>query len=431
MMESLMQYVWQHRLLLQTDLATVSGERVSIVDPGTLNRDAGPDFFNAKINIGGRMWAGDVEIHVRASDWHRHGHDGNPAYDSVVLHVVDRDDCKVTRGNGEVVPQMVMKCVPDFHRSYSELVDRSDIDLPCAPQLSTFSRLHIADWLTSLAMERLYAKADHILSLLDTYTGDWEQAAYVMLARSLGFGKNSDAMERLARSVPLNFLRKHADSHTAIEAIFFGQAGFLESTAGADPYVGQLRREYGFLARKFSLRPPESLGWKMGRMRPQNFPYRRVATLASMVAGDFRIVARLVKMHTVEEAVEYFRKPLEGYWASHLTFGVPSSRPCETMSRSSATILVINAVAPLLVAYGDRHGDESLVTRAVDWLQQLPAESNSLVAMFDRAGIPARDAFTSQALIQLRRAYCEPHRCLYCRFGHTLLARKALRREGL
>ncbi len=424
-----MQYIWQHRLLLQTDLATVSGEKISIVDPGTLNRDSGPDFFNAKISIGGKMWAGDVEIHVRATDWHRHGHDGDPAYDSVVLHVVDRDDGMIRRPNGEVIPQMVMKCAPEFHRRYSELVDRSDIDLPCASLLSTFSSLHREDWITSLAYERLYGKADHILELLESYTGDWEQVVYVVLARSLGFGKNSDAMERLARSVPLHFLRKHADSQLAIEALFFGQSGFLESvSAQADPYVAQLKREYGFLAGKFSLRPPVSLGWKMGRMRPHNQPYRRIATLASMVAGDFRIVARLLKMQSPEEAIDYFRKPVDGYWASHLTFGVPSSRPCETMSRSSAMILVINTVAPLFVAYGCSHGDDSLISKAVDWLQQLPAEGNSVISMFGQAGLQARDAFASQGLLQLRRAYCEPHRCLYCRFGHTLLAQRALRR---
>lgn len=423
-----MQYIWQHRLLLQTDLATVGGEKISIVDPGTLNRDSGPDFFNAKINIGGKMWAGDVEIHVRATDWHRHGHDGDPAYDSVVLHVVDRDDGMIRRSNGEVIPQMVMKCAPEFHRRYSELVDRSDIDLPCASLLSAFSSLHRTDWITALAYERLYAKADHVLELLDSYTGDWEQVIYVVLARSLGFGKNSDAMERLARSVPLHFLRKHADSQLAIEALFFGQSGFLESVSDADPYVVQLKREYGFLAGKFSLRKPESLGWKMGRMRPHNQPHRRIATLASMVVGDFRIVAKLLKMQSPEEAIDYFRSPIDGYWASHLTFGVPSSRPCEAMSRSSAMIIVINTVAPLFVAYGCSHGDDSLISRAIDWLHQLPAEGNSVMAMFERAGLPARDAFTSQGLLQLRRAYCEPHRCLYCRFGHTLLAQRALRR---
>lgn len=428
MMESLMQYVWQHRLLLQTDLATVGGERVSVIDPGTLNRDSGPDFFNAKINIGDKMWAGDVEIHVRASDWHRHGHDGDRAYDSVVLHVVERDDTAIRRGNGEVVPQMVMRCAPEFHRRYAELVDRSDIDLPCASMLATFPRLHITDWLTALGYERLYAKADRLLALLDSCAGDWEQVAYVTLARALGFGKNSDPMERLARSVPLAFLRKHADSATAIEALFFGQSGFLDSAPAADGYVESLKREYGFLSHKFSLRRPESLGWKMGRMRPANLPCRRIATLASMVGGDFRIVAHLLEMKSTDEAIDYFRAPLEGYWASHSGFGVPSTRPTDTMSRASAIILVINVVAPLLVAYGSRHGDDALLQRAVDWLHELPAESNSVISMFDRAGLPARDSFISQALLQLRRAYCEPHRCLYCRFGHTLLARHALRR---
>ncbi len=428
MMESLMQYVWQHRLLLHTDLATVDGERVSVIDPGRLNTDSGPDFFNAKIRIGDKMWAGDVEIHVRATDWHRHGHDGNPAYDSVVLHVVERDDAKIARRDGEIIPQMVMRCVPEFHERYSRLVDRSDIDLPCAPYISGLPPLKLTDWLTALAYERVYSKTDRLTSLLASYNGDWEQTAYVTLARALGFGKNSDAMERVARSLPLHFLRKHADSLTSIEALFFGQAGFLDSAPADDPYVGQLRSEYSFLAHKFSLKPPVSLGWKTGRMRPHNLPYRRLAALASMVAGDFRIVGRLMRMETHEEAVEFFRAPMEGYWATHLTFGSPSSRPGETMSRASAVILVINAVIPLMTAYGNMHGDDVLVERAMDWMQRMPGESNSIISLFERAGITCRDAFTSQALIQLRRAYCETHRCLYCRLGHDILARHALRR---
>lgn len=220
-MERLMQYVWQHRLLVQTDLVTVDGRRLSIIDPGRLNTDAGPDFFNAKVKIGEHLWAGDVEVHVRASDWHRHRHDGDKAYDSVVLHVVDRDDAQICRSNGEVIPQMRMSCSPEFHRRYHELVDRADIDLPCAREIRGLSPLHLADWITSLAYERLYSKVDHIENLMRQYAGDWEQTCYVILARALGFSTNSEPMERLAMSLPLHFLRKHSDSDVAIEALMF------------------------------------------------------------------------------------------------------------------------------------------------------------------------------------------------------------------
>ena len=427
-MERLMQYVWQHRLLIQTDMVTVDGQRIAVIDPGRLNGDAGPDFFNAKVKIGDHLWVGDVEIHVRASDWHRHGHDGDAAYDSVVLHVVDRDDARIERRNGEVIPQMVMRCTPEFHAHYHQLVDRSDIDLPCAPEIASVPPLHILAWLTSLAYERLHSKADRIRALVDEYHGDWEQATYVVLARALGFGTNSEPMERLAKSLPLHFLRKHSDSLTALEALFFGQGGFLDKESEADPYVAQLKREHEFFAHKFSLRPLQPLGWKMARMRPHNFPHRRVALLAQLVSVDSRLVGRILDAGSAEEARELFRQPLTGYWSNHFNFGPGSDRNYDSLSKTSADILLINVVAPLLMAYGCARGDERLTDRAVELLQELPAENNSIVTLFTSAGLPCRDAFTSQAFIHLRRNLCETRKCLYCRLGHHLLSHRARRR---
>ncbi|MCM1522744.1 MAG: DUF2851 family protein [Muribaculaceae bacterium] len=426
-MERLMQYVWKHRLLLHTDLVTVDGRRVSVLDPGVHNLDAGPDFFNAKVRIGDSVWAGDVEIHVRASDWHRHGHDGNPAYDSVVLHVVDRDDVPVCRSNGEVIPQMVMQCHPDFHNRYSQLVERADIDLPCACELAELPTLHLTDWVTSMALERIHSKADRLRALADRFTGDMEEATYVTLARALGFGTNAEPMERLALSLPLMFLRKHADSLTSIEALLFGQAGFLDQAPGGDPYVEQLRREYQFLNHKFSLRRPETLGWKMGRMRPANFPHRRIAMLASIIHDDFRPVAGMIDAASPDDIIERFRRPLPPYWTTRHTFGPSSGRAIETLSRASAAGIVINVAVPLLAAVGSMRGDDTLLTRAIDWLQALPGESNRIVTGFSHAGVRVRDAFMSQALIHVRRNYCEPRKCLYCRIGHRLLASRARR----
>lgn len=422
-----MHYVWQYRLVTPADLVTVDGRRVTVIDPGRHNTDAGPDFFNAKVRIGDRMWAGDVEMHVRASDWHRHRHDGDPAYDSVVLHVVDSDDTPIHRRNGEVIPQMTMHCSPQFHERYSQLVGRSDIDLPCAHELKSIPSVHLNGWLTSLAYERAYAKADALTEILDTFTGDWEQATYVILARALGFSTNSEPMQRLARSMPLPFLRKHSDSLTSIEALLFGQATLLPPTGRGDSYADRLNQEYTFLAHKFSLRPLQSPGWKMGRIRPHNLPHRRIATLAAFIANDFRIVNRILRATDTEEVIELFRTPLSGYWTNRFTFGAPGERSTATMSRSSAIVLVINVAIPLLIAYGTRHGDEEMTSRAFEWLTRLPAESNSIISMFATAGIPARDAFTSQALIQLRRRYCETHSCLYCRIGHRLLSLRAKR----
>ena len=252
-----MQYIWQHRLWPATDMFTVDGRKIHVIDPGRLNTDSGPDFFNAKIYIDGRLWAGDVEIHVRATDWHRHGHD-------------------VTRPDGQTIPQMRMPCAPDFHIRYSQLVDAPAASLPCASHIAKLSRLHLSDWMSSLAYERLYAKTDRIDTILSRLSGDWESACYITIARALGFGINGDPFERLALSMPLNIVGKHSDSLIAIEALLFGQSGLIAPSD--DPYVCQLQREYAFLCHKFGLKAPQSLGWKMARMRPANFPHRRIAT---------------------------------------------------------------------------------------------------------------------------------------------------------
>lgn len=422
-----MQYVWQHRLLLHTDLVTVDGRKVSIIDPGRLNTDAGPDFFNAKVRIGDKLWAGDVEIHVRASDWRRHGHHTDPAYNSVVLHVVDRDDAPVTRPNGETIPQMVMRCHPDFHRRYASMVERADIDLPCSAEFPSIPHLAMTDWITAMAFERIYAKADHLASLAARFTSDWEEATYIILARALGFGINAEPMERLALSLPLRFLRKHADSPLAIEALLFGQGGFLDKAPATDTYVEQLRREHRFLTHKFGLKTIGMPGWKMGRIRPANLPHRRIALLASIVCDDFRPVARILEAASPDEVMDMFRRPLPPYWRSRYTFGPDSDRSFETLSRASAAGMVINVAVPLLVATGTARGDDSLVDRAVEWLQQLAPEHNRIVTAFASAGVPVRDAFASQAMIHVRRNYCERRSCIFCRIGHRLLAARARR----
>lgn len=420
-----MQYAWEHRLFPPGAVATVDGEPVRIIDPGRRNVDAGPDFFNAKIDIAGRRWAGNVEIHVRASDWHRHHHDGDPAYDSVILHVVDTSDTRIVRSNGETIPQMVMPRRQDLETRYRSLVERADLDIPCAPRLAAMDSLRRRSWLTALAFERLYDKEDRIDGIRRRLGGDYEQATYVTVARCLGFSVNADPFERLALATPLNILGKHSDSLVTIEAILFGQSGLLDAPAAAgDPYATELMKEYRFMARKFSLRAPVSLGWKMSRMRPANFPHRRIATLAAMLAGGFRMHSRLLSALVAEQARMLFTPAMSPYWQCHYTFGGAESPSAgRTLSRSSAELMVINAAVPLIHSYATARGDDALAEQAIEMLQSLPAERNSIVEAFARAGLRAESAFDSQAIIQLRRRYCQERRCLACRIGHFALSR--------
>lgn len=424
-MEKLMQYVWKHRLWRSEDMVTNTGKKVRVVDPGLLNTDAGPDFFNAKIEIDGHMWVGNVEMHYRATDWKRHHHDSDKAYDSVILHVVAKDDAPVRRTNGELIPQLVLEVSPQFNADYASLVGAT-IEVPCAEKIKQVPHLTIVEWVEGLAFERLHGKVERIHQLLDSFNGSWEDVCYVTLARNFGFGINNDAFERLARRTPLRLLGKHSDSVLQIEALLFGQAGMLDAQKpGMDSYYNQLCTEYAFLSNKFQLTPMEKESWKLFRIRPQNFPYRRIAMLAQFIEGGFRMMNRILDAEGEKEMRALFEVELSGYWTKHYTFGKPNERATATLSRSSIDIILINTVAPLLYAYGELTGNYEMTDKAIKLLEDLRAESNSIVSHFVAYGIDCPDALTSQALVQLKREYCDARKCIYCKIGHHLLSKAA------
>lgn len=423
--EQLMHYIWQHRLWDPAGLTTVDGRRIKVIDPGLHNTDQGPDFFNAKIEIDGKLWAGNVEIHVRATDWYRHHHDRDMAYDSVVLHVVGRDDCAVTRANGDVIPQCVMPVSPLFAERFEQLTSRQQ-ELPCGPQLAGIPSLTVTEWMEALAFERLHGKVERINQFLEAFGGSWEDATYVLLSRNLGFGINGEAFERLARRTPLRILRRHSDSSTQLEAILFGQAGLLNPIYYPDDaYYQQLCREYAFLAHKYDLHPMESANWRFFRIRPQNFPHRRIALLARCVEGGFSLLRDIVEAPDADAVRRLFDRQLTGYWQQHFTFGSATGGMLKALSAASVDILLINTAAPLIYAYGEATDNYAVTERAIALLEAMRPERNSIVRLFEFYGIKADSALRSQALIQLRRNYCEARKCIFCRFGHRLLAAAA------
>lgn len=422
-----MQYVWQYRLIHSVKLVTVDGLRVEVINPGMLNRDAGPDFFNADIKIDGQQWAGNIEFHVRASDWYRHKHDKDPAYDSVILHVVEHDDSPVFRSNGEKIPQMELKCARDLNVHYAALTNMASTSLSCSIHLPSIPSIYITDWILALAHQRLQQKVEALTTIADTLNGDWDSASYIFLSRALGFGKNTDPFERLARATPLPFLRKHADNTSAIEAILFGQAGFIPNDTEDNDYTATLQRDYLFYRSKFNLTPPQQLQWKFSRMHPQNFPYRRIAYLAAIISGGLLYPERFHEDDTLESIRQRLTIDLKGYWSNHYSFGGnPSTYPIQ-MSRASLDLIIINAIVPLLYAWGIKHKEQWRIDKAIDLMSELKPENNSLVRMFTDRGIKCPDALTSQGLIQLRRTYCEQRKCLMCRIGHRILTLAAIR----
>lgn len=400
------------------------GDSVEILDPGRQNFDSGPDFFNSKLKIGGVEWAGNVEIHVKASDWYRHGHDSDPAYDSVILHAVGVSDRRVARADGSLIPQVEILMPEDFYRTF-RCLSENRTSVRCSDSISSIPALAVTDWLETLSVERIQAKANRIAGILKSTGGDWEQACFVSLSRGLGFSLNGDPFEMLARSLPLKILAHHSDNPLQLQALLFGQAGMLDSSNHIfDEFYQSLCREYYFLARKYGLRPMRGSLWKYSRTRPQNFPHRRIALLAKICEGGFSLFSRIRDVGgDVDKARELFHWSLDGYWHSHFSFDVEARMSSDSLSGNSVDLLIINVVAPLIYAYGGFIGDPDFAESAFDILDRLPAEENVILREWRRFGLPAGDARRSQALIQLRKEYCDAGKCLFCRFGHQILKR--------
>lgn len=401
-----------------------TGEKVRVLDPGTLNRDAGPDFFNAKVKIDGRTWAGNIEIHMKASDWHRHGHDSDPAYDNVILHVVALSDTRIRRRDGSEIAQMPVRLPENFYKTFAYLTG-ANTEIRCAARLAHVDTLRRTDWVETLTVERLQSKAARIEEALRSSHGDWNAACFLTLARALGFGLNGIPFEMLARSIDLNHLRRHSDNILQTEAIFFGQAGLLDPTLYPTDRRYQLMcREYQFLARKYSMHPIPRTTWKFARTRPQNLPYRRIALLAKATAETPDLLQRILKTGGDEDLLRpLFRWQVDAYWSRRYTFGPDCQTEANppSLSEPSISVLLINVAAPLLYAYALLHSDHEMKETALALLTGLPPERNAIMRSWQQLGLTAKDAASSQALIHLRKEYCDKNECLRCRFGNRIL----------
>ena len=431
-MEQLLHYTWKHKLYPLKELTTSDGQRVEIVDPGLHNRNAGPDFFNAKIRIGSTMWVGNVEIHDKSSDWYQHGHDKDSRYDNVVLHVAAELDTEVMKSNGEYVPQLQLSVPDDVLTHYDEL-QKTDEYPPCYKVIPHLSALIIHSWMAALQTERLEQKTEAIRKRAELCNGSWEDAYFVTLARNYGFGINGEVFEQWAYNIPLNAVAHHRDDLFQIEAIFMGQAGLLEldsipeyyqKDALNDGYFAKLRNEYQYLAHKFSMKPIDFKLWRFLRLRPQNFPHIRISQLANLYYQQKAGLSQLIECETLDELKNVLKSQVTPYWETHYTFGSTSPKNEKHLSYGSINLLMINTAIPMLFAYGRHTTKEVLCDKAFDFLEQLKAENNHIIRMWQQVGLPVKSAGDSQALIQLKKEYCDKKECLRCRFGYEYLRRK-------
>lgn len=433
-MERLLHYVWKHRLYPSEFFTADDGRTVEVIDPGMLNRDAGPDFFNAKVRIDGTVWAGNVELHMRSSEWYLHGHDTDAHYDNVVLHVVDTPDVAVTTSKGRTVPQVTVHIPASLQSNYDALL-REDRYPPCRRVVPNVPSIVLRSWLNALHVERLEQKTQAIMSRVETCDGSWEAAYFVTLARNYGFGVNSDAFEQWALSVPLMSVAHHRDDLFQVEAFFLGQAGMLDTAsmqpkrravAENDDYFVRLRGEYDFLKRKFALRPMNAAAWRYLRMRPQNFPNIRISQIATLYHSRRATLADIAACRSTDDLRRMLRTEVTPYWRTHYTFGAPSTESDKALSAASIDVLIINTVVPVLFAYGRHRSDDTMCARAIRFLESLKAEKNNVVRMWKECSLGADNAADSQALLQLKTRYCDRRDCLRCRIGREYMKQKAI-----
>ena len=420
MTEDFLQYIWRNRLCLPEALLTTEGDRVEALQPGHLNTDAGADFINARVRIGDTLWAGCVEIHLQSSDWERHGHHIDPAYNNVILHAVYRHDADTFNARRQKIPVMELHFDRRYYENYNRLVDNKT-RIACHNDLRKIDEFSLTSWLERLSIERLEQKAEAIMRDYAATGNDWEETLYRRLARNFGFSLNALPFELLAKSLSLKTLLKHKDNLMQLEALLFGQAGMLADENIADTYYAELRKEYLYLQKKYSLEPIERFFWKFLRLRPINFPTLRVAQFACLIFNNENLFSQIIEAESIDALEKLFDLKASGYWDNHYVFGKESPGRSKSFGKSAMHTVLINTVVPFLFVYGKARGNDNFCTRAVAFLENLPAEKNTIIRQWEELGLRNHNAFNSQSLLQLNNAYCQPKRCLHCAIGNRIV----------
>jgi hypothetical protein len=420
MTEEFLQYIWKHQLIEKAELKTKQGDLLQIVHPGTLNTDAGPDFFNASIMIGDTLWAGNVEVHLKSSDWNKHGHQHDAAYNNVILHVVFDHDAEVVIDGGRIVPAFVPVIDSKVIENYEYLLQQKKWPA-CSKDFNNVDPIYRSAALNAMLVQRLQSKTKLIERLLNQNNNHWNETFYQHLAMTFGLKTNGLPFEMLTRSLPLRILSKHKDNLLQLEALIFGQSGLLNERLLGDDYFLQLREEYQYLAAKYQLKSIESHLWKFHRLRPANFPTIRMAQFAALINQSESLFSKLMEIEDIGTLMKLFQVKASRYWDVCYRFNQKSIHQEKWLGKETIHLLMINSVVPFLFLYGERNGKEELKERAFYFLEQLPAESNSIIRRWSELGFKAESAYATQALIQLKNVYCEPLNCLKCQIGNKIL----------
>lgn len=421
MNEEFLHHIWKFRLFDQLDLKTTAGELVEIEKPGEHNFDAGPDFFNGKIKVGDTLWAGNIEVHINASDWKKHFHQNDKAYDNIILHVVNNADVQLYRASGEAIPTLEIndRIGKKLYQNYQNFKSSSDW-IPCEKQIASVPELIINSTLDRLLLERLERKSKTITDRLALNNNNWEETFYQLLARNFGFKTNSEPFELLAKSLPSKMLAKHKNNLLQIEALLFGQAGLLDKHF-EDKYPQTLQNEYIFLKQKFKLNSLDGHLWKFLRLRPVNFPSVRIAQFANLIFHSSHLFSKMIEAEKFEDLKILLNVNVSEYWETHYVLDRSSKKKMKHLGDEAINNILINTIIPFLFVYGKQKAEEKYVDRALDFLEHIDGESNSIISKWESLKLPIKTSYSTQALLQLKNEYCSHKKCLSCSIGNYLL----------
>ena len=422
MREIVLHSLWLSQRHLQTPLQTTLGIPLQLLWVGTPNSGSGPDIHFSRIGIGGQIWCGHVEIHVKASDWYRHGHHLDPAYNTVILHVVWSSDMEVRREDKTVIPTLELSSyLTETQLSvFDTYTRRRELVLPCHSMLGFVPDSLISSWLEELYTVRLEEKSEEVLRWHAESRGDWEAVFFRSMLKGFGLNRNGEAFLSLSKALPYHVVRKLSTDLIALESLLLGLSGLLERRRHTVPYFKELAAVYRYQRSKFRLERDACYQPEFFSLRPWNFPTLRLSQLAHLYHGNTGLFHRVRSCTSLEDLRAVLRTRASSFWETHFTFDKTcDKRSCKTSERFT-DLLLLNAVFPVMMAYGKSTG-MSVLTRIKKWARGIRAEDNTVIRRFKKEGIPVKTALESQALLQLHKTYCQKNKCLQCPWGDHLL----------
>ena len=420
MKEDFLHYLWKFKKFDTLNLKTFNGEEITIINVGQYLELAGPDFFNAQIVIGNQKWAGNVEIHLKSSDWYVHHHERDDAYENVILHVVWEHDTEIFRKNNTEIPVLELKKFVDTETiaNYQSLISPKSW-IFCEKQLTDVDGFAFGNWQERLFFERLERKSNPIFELLEQTNQDWEAVLFCLLAKNFGLNTNGEIFLKIAQSIPFSIVRKESFEVENLEALLLGSAGLLDLEK-EDTYFKDLKFRYFYLLHKYQLDKKRIEPIQFFKHRPDNFPTIRLSQLANLYHSRQNLFSKISSSTSVKSIYETFDVSVSNYWQNHYQFDKESPKKKKQLSKAFIDLIVINTIIPLQFAYAKSQGKE-ISEDLIQLLNEVATEKNAIIDKFSSFGIKSKNAFESQSLLQLKNEYCNKSRCLECAIGMELL----------